>query len=208
MTATDSPRQDLRRKPALEAQRGNVGVEDNAPHGRSGEICVTHRGNMSQEGVQLLVRVEDALLRQISGRTDRAHTLAPRLLINRLGTAIRRDCCVVRPVRGHHHPRWLGPFQYHTHTGTTAVRCEPADAGTQRAGVAITAGRSTRRSNVCPGPCPRNCPIPHDTFWHHGQHNHAACDPASHFSTLRIGQQCRHGIPGCRVGRPGWRIRW
>ena len=75
---------------------------------------MTHRGDMSQEGVQFLVSIEDALLRQIIGSPDRAHTLAPCLIIDRLDAAVRRDCCVVRPVRGHHHPRSLGLFQCHT----------------------------------------------------------------------------------------------
>jgi hypothetical protein len=77
-----------------------------AIQGRSGEVCVTHRGDMSQKGVQFLVSIEDAFLRQIIGSPDRAHALAPCLLIDRLDAAVRRDCCVVRPVHGHHHPRY------------------------------------------------------------------------------------------------------
>jgi hypothetical protein len=45
------------RQPVLEAQRGDVRVEDYAVH-RSGEVSVTHRGDMHEEGVQLLVGVE------------------------------------------------------------------------------------------------------------------------------------------------------
>ena len=65
---------------------------------------MTHRGDMGEEGVKFLVGVEDAFLYQIIGRLDRTHTLAPRLLIDRLDTAIRRDRRVVRSVRGHCHP--------------------------------------------------------------------------------------------------------
>jgi len=59
---------------------------------------------MGQERVKLLVGVEDTVLRQIIGRLDRTHALAPGLVINGLDAAVRRDCCVIRPVRGHPHP--------------------------------------------------------------------------------------------------------
>jgi hypothetical protein len=75
---------------------------------------VTHRGDMSQKGVQFLVSIEDALVRQIIGRPDRAHTLAPCLVIDRLDAAIWRNRWVIRPVRGHHHPRQSALSEYPT----------------------------------------------------------------------------------------------
>ena len=51
----------------LETQRGNVSVEDYPVHVASGEVCVTHRGDMSEKGIQFLVGVEDAVLSKIIG---------------------------------------------------------------------------------------------------------------------------------------------
>jgi len=51
----------------LKIQRGNAGVEEYAVHGPSGEVCVTHRGDMSEKGIQFLVVVEDAVLSEIIG---------------------------------------------------------------------------------------------------------------------------------------------
>ena len=48
----------------FETQRGNVGV-DYPLHGPSGEVCVTHRCDMSEKGIQFLVGVEDAVLSEI-----------------------------------------------------------------------------------------------------------------------------------------------
>src|SRR5216683_1736416 len=71
---------------------------------RSGEIRVTHRGHMSEEGVQLLIGVEHAVLGKVVGRLDRLHALAPRLLVNRLGTDLRRLCRIIRVAGGHPRP--------------------------------------------------------------------------------------------------------
>ena len=51
----------------LKTQRGNVSVEGYAIQGPSGEVCVTHRGDMSEKGIQFLVGVEDAVLSEIIG---------------------------------------------------------------------------------------------------------------------------------------------
>ncbi len=42
---------------------------------------MTHLGDMSKEGVQFLVSVEDAILSEIVGRPDSANALAPRQLV-------------------------------------------------------------------------------------------------------------------------------
>ena len=42
---------------------------------------MTRLGDMSKEGVQFLVGVEDAILSEIVGRPDGANALAPRLFI-------------------------------------------------------------------------------------------------------------------------------
>lgn len=83
---------------------------------------MTHRGDMGEEGVKLLVSVEDTLLCQIIGRLDRTHTLAPRLLIDRLDTAIRRDRRVVRSVRGHCHPQDWVDSSITLHTDSLPLR--------------------------------------------------------------------------------------
>jgi hypothetical protein len=89
----------------LEAQRGNVGVEDYPVHGPSGEVCVTHRGDMSEKGIQFLVGVEDAVLNEIISRRYRPYVLTPCLLVDRLDAVIRQPCRIVSPVRGHCHPQ-------------------------------------------------------------------------------------------------------
>lgn len=66
---------------------------------------MTHRGDMSEEGVQFLISVEDAVVREVIGRPDRAYALAPSLLVDRLDAVIRRDRYLVRSVRGHYHLR-------------------------------------------------------------------------------------------------------
>ncbi len=55
----DEAGQSGRGQPALEAEPGDVGVKDYPVHDGSGEVCVTHLGDMSKEGVQFLVGVED-----------------------------------------------------------------------------------------------------------------------------------------------------
>ncbi len=65
---------------------------------------MTHRGDMSEKGIQFLISVEDAILSKIIGRRYRPYAFPPRLLVDRDGTAIRRHCRV-SPVRGHCHPR-------------------------------------------------------------------------------------------------------
>jgi hypothetical protein len=88
----------------LETQRRNVSVEDYPVHGPSGEVCVTHRGDMSKKGIQFLIGVEDTILSKIIGRRYRPYAFPLRLFVDRLGTAIRRHCRVVSSVRGHCHP--------------------------------------------------------------------------------------------------------
>jgi hypothetical protein len=77
----DEAGQSRRGQSALEAERGDVGVKDYPVHDGSGEVCVTHLGDMSEEGVQFLVGVEDAILSEIVGRPDGANALALRLFI-------------------------------------------------------------------------------------------------------------------------------
>jgi hypothetical protein len=69
---------------------------------------------MSEKRVQLLVGVQDAVLSEIIGRLDRAYTLAPRLLVERLAATVRRDRRIVRPVRGHSHPPSTDPSLSHS----------------------------------------------------------------------------------------------
>lgn len=64
---------------------------------------MTHRGDMSKEGVQFLISVENAILGEIVSRLDRAYALAPCLLVDRLSTAARGQRPVVSPVRRHRH---------------------------------------------------------------------------------------------------------
>jgi hypothetical protein len=52
-------------------------------HGRSGLVGVTSRVDVGQEGVQLLVGVEDAILGEVVRRLDGPDMLAPRQLIDR-----------------------------------------------------------------------------------------------------------------------------
>jgi hypothetical protein len=52
-------------EPALEAERGNIGCQGLPVHDGSGEVGVTHLGDMSEEGVELLVGVEDAILSEV-----------------------------------------------------------------------------------------------------------------------------------------------
>jgi hypothetical protein len=87
----------------LETQRGNVGVEDYAVHGPSGEVCVTHRGDMSEKGIQFLIGVEDAVLSEIIGRRYRPYALTPCLLVDRLDAVIRQPRGIVSSFRGHCH---------------------------------------------------------------------------------------------------------
>ena len=42
---------------------------------------MTHLGDMSKEGVEFLVGVEDAVLSEVVGRPDGTNALAPRLFI-------------------------------------------------------------------------------------------------------------------------------
>jgi len=88
----------------LEAQGGNVSIEDYPVHGPSGQVCVTHRGDMSEKGIQFLIGVENAILSKIISRRYRPYAFPPRLLVDRLDTAIRRHRRVVSSVRGHCHP--------------------------------------------------------------------------------------------------------
>jgi hypothetical protein len=88
---------------------------------------VTHRGDMGEEGVKLLVSVENTLLCQIISRLDRTHTLAPRLLIDRLDTAIRRDRRVARSVRGHCHPQDWVDSSITLHTDSLPLRAGRAE---------------------------------------------------------------------------------
>ena len=89
----------------LETQRRNVGIENYPVHGPSGEVCVTHRGDMSEKGIQFLVGVEDAVLSKIISRRYRPYALTPCLLVDRLEAVIRQLCRIVRSVRGHCHPQ-------------------------------------------------------------------------------------------------------
>jgi hypothetical protein len=91
----------------LEAQRGSISVEHHAVYRRSSEVSVTHRSNMSKVGVQFLVGVEDAVLREVISRLNRAHALAPRPLVDRLGVGMgsRSPAAQVRSV-------WLGGRLY------------------------------------------------------------------------------------------------
>jgi hypothetical protein len=66
---------------------------------------MTHRGDMSEKGIQFLIGVEDAILSKIIGRRDYPYALPPRLLVDRLDAAVRRHCRMVSPVRGHCHPQ-------------------------------------------------------------------------------------------------------
>src|ERR1700722_10497616 len=58
---------------------------------------------MSEEGVQPLVGVENTVLGEVIGGLNRAHALAPRLLVNRLGTNTRRQRLICSPVGGYRH---------------------------------------------------------------------------------------------------------
>jgi hypothetical protein len=103
LLADDLPH-DRRRKSALEAERGDVGVEDHAIHGRSGEVGVTSGVDVGQEGVQFLVGVENVVLGEIVGRLDQPDVLAPRELVDGHRTTFRRPHrVVVRAARGHRH---------------------------------------------------------------------------------------------------------
>src|SRR5215470_17983901 len=99
---------------------------------------------MGEEGVKLLVSVEDALLCQIIGRLDRTHTLAPRLLIDRLDTAIRRDRRVVRSVRGHCHPQDWVDSSITLHTDSLPSRAGLPVSAPPSPGWVITGRQSTR----------------------------------------------------------------
>jgi hypothetical protein len=68
-------------KPALEAEGGDVRVEDYAIHGGSGEVGVTGGVDVRQEGVKLLVGVEDVVLGEIVDGFDRPDVLVPRQLV-------------------------------------------------------------------------------------------------------------------------------
>lgn len=57
-------------------------------HGRSDEVCVTHRGDMGEKGIQFFIGVEDTILSKIIGSRYRPYALAPRLLVDRLDAAI------------------------------------------------------------------------------------------------------------------------
>ena len=74
---------------------------------------MTHRGDMSEEGVQFLISVEDAVVRKVIGGPDWAYALASSLLVDRLDAVIRRNRYLVRSVCGHYHLR-LSAFQYRT----------------------------------------------------------------------------------------------
>src|SRR5258706_15200102 len=76
-----------------------------------------HRGDMSKEGVQFLISLENAVLSKIIDRPDRPYALAPCLLVEGFGAAIRRHRHVVRPVRGHYPLRYLF-FRYGICSGT------------------------------------------------------------------------------------------
>ena len=66
---------------------------------------MTHRGNMGKESVQFLVSVEDAIVREVISRPDRAYALAPGLLVDRFHAVTRRNRYLVRSVCGHYHLR-------------------------------------------------------------------------------------------------------
>jgi hypothetical protein len=66
---------------------------------------MTHRSDMSKEGVQFLISIEDAVVREVISRPDWAYALAPSLLVDRLDAVIRRDRYLVRSVCGHYHLR-------------------------------------------------------------------------------------------------------
>jgi hypothetical protein len=66
---------------------------------------VTHRGDMSEKGIQFLVGVKDAILSKIIGGRNNPYALPPRLLIDRLDAMILRHSRIVSPVRGHCHPQ-------------------------------------------------------------------------------------------------------
>ena len=52
---------------SLMAQGGHVGVQDDTIHRRSGQISVTGGVDVRQEGVQLLVGVEDIVVSKVVG---------------------------------------------------------------------------------------------------------------------------------------------
>ena len=62
---------------------------------------MTYGGDMSKEVVQFLIRVEDAVVREIISRPDWVYALAPGLLVDRLDAVIRRNRHLVRLVRSH-----------------------------------------------------------------------------------------------------------
>lgn len=64
---------------------------------------MTHRGDMSKKGVQLLIGVEDVTLSKIIGRRDRTYALPPRLLVERLCAASSRHLCMISSARGRCH---------------------------------------------------------------------------------------------------------
>jgi hypothetical protein len=66
---------------------------------------MTHRGDMGEKSVQFLIGVEDTVLSKIIGRRDRAYTLPPCLLVDRLYVAIWRHRRMVSSARGHRHPQ-------------------------------------------------------------------------------------------------------
>src|ERR1022692_1866700 len=68
--------------------------------------CVTHRGDVSQKGVQLFVGIEDTVLGEIISRGDGTYALPPYLFVDRLDAPIRRHGPVVGSVGRHGHPRY------------------------------------------------------------------------------------------------------
>ncbi len=71
---------------------------------------MTHRGDMSEKGIQFLIGVEDAILSKIIGGRDSPNVLPPRLLVDRLDAMIPRHSRIVSPVRGHLSSPVAGPL--------------------------------------------------------------------------------------------------
>ncbi len=116
---------------------------------------MTHRSYMSEEGIQLLVGVEDAILREVIGRLDWAYALAPCLLVDRLGAAIRRYRYIVHPVRGHCHLRYQS-LQYRIPTGvpgrqSVTPMCQPV--------ISVLQERTSVHKIAVQLPCNSSAPI-------------------------------------------------
>lgn len=71
---------------------------------RPGQIGAAGSVDVSEKFFQFLVGLEEVQLGQVVGGLDRAHTFAPRLLVDRLRAAAKAYRLVISSVRGRHLP--------------------------------------------------------------------------------------------------------